>query len=204
MLLLLIQEKLWFLSFSLSPFNSLIFCRKPTNNLSSSNDRVVSMKRQKCWSEKLAWWWQFSPSSLSPSPAPPPPFLALPPPPTPTTTTTATKRQTHQCLQIFDSCLNSLSEYLQKFSSAFLSARWINLSSITRIQINKNYLFATVGHGILLSMVRNVVFSLFSLQQRAISDTLLDRVLGPGLWSALTLQTLFFQKKMNFTFQWLT
>ena len=169
MLLLFIQEKLWFLSFSLSPFNSLLFCCKPTNNLSSTDDRVVSMKRQKCWSEKLAWWWQFSASSLSPSPAPPPPFLALlPPPPSlpppPTTTTTATKKQTLRYLQIFDSCLNSLSEYLQRFSSAFLSARWINLSSVTRIQINKNYLFTTVGHGILLSMVHNVVFSLFSLQ----------------------------------------
>lgn len=164
MLLLFIQEKLSFLSFNLTPFNSLLFCYKSTNYLNSTNDRVVSMKRQKCWSEKLAWWWQFSPSSLSPSPAPPPPFLALLPPPPPTTTITATKKQSHQYLQIFESCLNSLSGYLQTFSSAFLSARWINLSSITRIQVNKNYLFATVGHGIVLSMVYNVVFSLFSLQ----------------------------------------
>ena len=53
------------------------------------------------------------------------------------------------------------------FTEAFiclLSARWINLSSITRIQVNKIYLFVTVGHGIVLSMVYNVVFSLFSLQ----------------------------------------
>lgn len=54
-------------------------------------------------------------------------------------------------------------------------------------------------------MVRNVVFSLFSLQIRAISDTLLDRVLGPGpVVSTNTANIVFSEENEFLTFQWLT
>lgn len=48
--------------------------------------------------------------------------------------TTTTKTQSYQFLQVLESCMSFPSEY----SSTFLPVRWNDLSSSTRIQINKN------------------------------------------------------------------
>lgn len=129
--------------FSVTTFvlSTLLFNCEPTN-------RVLQVVGLYQWKKMLKWkaWiimtiFFFSPPSTTVSN-------------TTTTSPLLLKYQPHHFLQIFESCLNSLLEYLQKFPSTFLSTRWIDLSSITRIQMNKNDLFTTVGHYNLLSIVK--------------------------------------------------
>lgn len=138
---------------------TLLFHSEQTNNLSSTSDRLVSMKRWKRWSGTLEWWWFFyysySQISLMVSPN-----------------------------------LGKLPEFpfrmfTEVFSCSFVSPRWTDLSSSTRIQINRKDLFVAVACFIVSfkTMLCSTCFHYNSVLFLILCG--LERVLWPNLWLAL-------------------